>query len=394
MSKDMPPKEPYPNQVASTLITVLPRRNDTDPTASSAASAEIDDVLLVRGEVASSSTAADAPAETASAIERALKALTETSLLAAQQILDSRRRPSVNCVGHRTCSEGTNRDISTSRAAKQRSPLESDYNELGRKKTCPEHDRYLIDEKNLVWYTPNDSKPVLAVPRSMVPELLALVQTLHGHPGVGATLALVRSHFYWPTIARDTRLYVASCGCNRRKRFRSQKIATMPGRAVQPWETLQVDILSMGTTSRTGNKHILLVVDCASRFPFAFPLPSKGTKEVARILANLCLTFGVPRNFRSDGGGEFRSEILKPLCHWLKARLDVGPADHSRGQDAVERFGGWLQEMLAELSSLARPLGLVRRPGVLDQTYPARLVSTVKNDGLRTPFRSQTPNVP
>ena len=168
-------------------------------------------------------------------------------------------------------------------------------------------------EESIVWYTPNDSKPVLAVPRSMVPELLALVQTLHGHPGVGATLAVVRSHFYWPTIARDTRLYVASCGCNRRKRFRSQKIATMPGQAVQPWETLQVDILSMGTTSRTGNKHILLVVDCASRFPFAFPLPSKGTKEVARILANLCLTFGVPRNFRSDGGGEFRSEILKPL---------------------------------------------------------------------------------
>ena len=56
-----------------------------DLTTSSAATAEIDDAILVGGEVASSSTAADAPAETASAIERALKALTETSLLAAQQ---------------------------------------------------------------------------------------------------------------------------------------------------------------------------------------------------------------------------------------------------------------------------------------------------------------------
>ena len=111
----------------------------------------------------------------------------------------------------------------------------------------------------------------------------------------------------------------------------------------------EIDILSMGTTSRTGNTYILLGVDRASRFPFAFPLPSEGTKEVARILANLCLTFGVPRNFRSDGGGEFQSEILKSLCHWLKARLDFGPADDSRGQGAVERFGGWLQEMLAEL---------------------------------------------
>ena len=309
MPIDKLPKEPHSNQVASTPITVPPRRNNADLIASSAAIAEIGDVLLVGGEVASSSTAADAPAETASAIERALKALTETSLLAAQQNNDPL--------------------------------LKQIIMSWVEKKTCPEHDRYFIDEKNLVWYTPNDSKPVLAVPRSMVSEHLALVHTLHGHAGVGATFALVRSHFHWPTIARDTRLYVASCECNRRKRSRSQKIATIPGRAVEPWETLEVDVLFMGTTSRTGNKHILLVVDRASRFPFAFSLLSKGTKEVASI--------GVPRNFCSDGGGEFRSEILKSLCHWLKARLNFGPADHSRGQGAVERFGGWLREMLAEL---------------------------------------------
>ena len=126
----------------------------------------------------------------------------------------------------------------------------------------------------------------------MVPELLVLVRTLHEHAGVGATLALVRGHFYWPAIARDTRLYVASCGCNRRKRSRIQKIATIPGRAVEPWETLQVDILFIGTTCRKGSKYVLLEVDRASRFPFGFLLPLKGTKEVARILANLFLTFG------------------------------------------------------------------------------------------------------
>ena len=84
---DMSPKEPHSNQVASALMAVPPRRNDTYLTLSPAATAEMDDVLLVGGEVASSSTAADAPAETASAI-RALTALTETSLLAAQQSND------------------------------------------------------------------------------------------------------------------------------------------------------------------------------------------------------------------------------------------------------------------------------------------------------------------
>ena len=63
-----------------------------------------------------------------------------------------------------------------------------------------------------------------------------------------------------------------------------------------PWnhKTLEGDIWSMGTTSRAGNKYVLLVVDHASRFPSGLPLPSKGTKDVTRILANLELTFGVP----------------------------------------------------------------------------------------------------
>ena len=115
---------------------------------------------------------------------------------------------------------------------------------------------------------------------------------------------------------------------------------------MKPWETLEVDIFSMGTTSRAGNKYVLLVVDRASRLSFGFSLPSKGTKDVAWIFANLCLTFGAPRKFRSDGKGELRSEILKSLGNWLKARINFGAADHSRGQGIVERIGGWLQDIL------------------------------------------------
>ena len=33
----------------------------------------------------------------------------------------------------------------------------------------------------------------------------------------------------------------------------------------------------------------------------------------------------------------------------MKVKLDYGPADHPRGQGAVERYGGWLHDVLAEL---------------------------------------------
>ena len=118
---------PQPNQVASKPVTVLPKGNDTNSsaarptTALSSAAAEVDDVLFAEGEITSSSTTVKVPAETSSAIERALKALTEASLLISQQKSDPF--------------------------------LKQTRNSLVGKKTRPGNDQYLTNEKQLVWYT-------------------------------------------------------------------------------------------------------------------------------------------------------------------------------------------------------------------------------------------------
>ena len=41
--------------------------------------------------------------------------------------------------------------------------------------------------------------------------------------------------------------------------------------------------------------------------------------------------------------------MVKHLCQWLKVSIDYGPSNHPRAQGAVERVGGWLQEVLSEL---------------------------------------------
>ena len=202
---DEPQRDLQPNQVVYPPFTILSWENDTDSSAVrpmnglSSAAAEVHDVLIAGGEITSSLTTATVPAETTSAIEHARKALTETSLLVSQQKVD----PFFRQIRDR----------------------------LGEKQTRLEND--LIDEMELVWHAPDSSKPIIALPFSMLSELLALVYTLHGHAGVGATLALVRDHCHWPASARDTRLYISSCDCNRRNRSRSHKITMMPGSAVK-----------------------------------------------------------------------------------------------------------------------------------------------------------------
>ena len=68
----------------------------------------------------------------------------------------------------------------------------------------------------------------------------------------------------------------------------------MPGRLLEPWDELQMDILKIDTPSLTGHNYILLVVDRASKFPFGFPLETRQAVGVARVLVELCLTSGVP----------------------------------------------------------------------------------------------------
>ena len=119
---------------------------------------------------------------------------------------------------------------------------------------------------------PGKRTSVLPVPRLLVADLLALVHCQHGHPGVGRTLSLLRDRFHWSGMCRDARDYVLSCGCQRRKRSRSQRIPMLPARYLEPWEVLGIDLQRILNTSEAGNEYLLWVIDKPSRFLFAYPL--------------------------------------------------------------------------------------------------------------------------
>ena len=91
------------------------------------------------------------------------------------------------------------------------------------------------------------------------------------------------------------------------------------------------------------------MVNKASWFPFAYPLPSSEAHGVARFLLGLCLTFGVPSFIRANGGGEFTATVMEHLCRWLKVKIEYGSADHSRGQGGVELVGAWVPDVFSEL---------------------------------------------
>ena len=114
----------------------------------------------------------------------------------------------------------------------------------------------------------------------------------------------------------------------------------LPARFLQPLEVLEMDIHDMGARLEAGNKHLLAIVDRASKFLFAYPLPNETAENVANKLLELLLTFGIPLSLRSDPGTEFTAEVVQHLYKSLNVTIDYGPRDHPIAQGAVERLEG------------------------------------------------------
>ena len=82
----------------------------------------------------------------------------------------------------------------------------------------------------------------LAIPRTLIPGVLSLVHRTFGHPGVARTTLLVRDKFSCPSLQKDVRQYVLSCGCHRKTRTNSRTVSMMSVKFLQPVEVLEVGV--------------------------------------------------------------------------------------------------------------------------------------------------------
>ena len=121
----------------------------------------------------------------------------------------------------------------------------------------------------------------------------------------------------------------------------------MLARLLQPWDVLEMDIRDLKVTSDKRNRYLLVVVDRASKFLAAFPLPSMEATTVSRKFLELLLIFDLPLSIRCNPGSDFKAEVMQHLCRWLRVPLNYGATNHPRAQGAVERLGEALSHLCA-----------------------------------------------
>ena len=114
------------------------------------------------------------------------------------------------------------------------------------------------------------------------------------------------------------------------------------------WERVAMDLLYMSVTTARGNRYVLVMVDCFSRWTEACPLPDKTAHSVADAFFNqVVCRFGMPSVIHSDQGREFENKIMQELCLLCGSHKTRTTPYHPESDGMVERFNRTLLMMLA-----------------------------------------------
>ena len=133
------------------------------------------------------------------------------------------------------------------------------------------------------------------------------------HPGFHRTLQFLRQSFWWPSMYRDTRQFIAACSvCARGKASHQPPAGLLRPLPVpsRPWSHIALDFVT-GLPPSEGNTVILTVVDRFSKSVHYVPLPKLPTAlETARLLVDHVFKLhGIPMDVVSDRGPQFVSQV-------------------------------------------------------------------------------------
>lgn len=191
----------------------------------------------------------------------------------------------------------------------------------------------------------------LVVPDSKKLQVLKLSHDIPsaGHLGVDKTLDKVRQSFYWPAISDDVRRYVKSCdSCTARKLSKKKNRAPLGQYLVgEPMERVSIDILGPLPISKAGNRYILVMADCFTKWTECVPVPNQEAKTIAEAFVNnFVCRFGVPLQLHSDQGKCFESKLFQEMCALLDIDKTRTTSMRPQANGTVERFNRTLASML------------------------------------------------
>ena len=129
-----------------------------------------------------------------------------------------------------------------------------------------------------------------------------------GHLGISRTVYRLQDRVFWLGLCQDVRSYIPSCTVYLARKSPCPRRAPMGHVDIgHLWDRVAMDLLDMSVTTPKGNRYVLVMVDCFSRWTEACPLPDKTALAVAdAFFQHVVCRFGMPSVIHSDQGREIK----------------------------------------------------------------------------------------
>jgi hypothetical protein len=178
--------------------------------------------------------------------------------------------------------------------------------------------------------------------------------TCGAHMGVHNTKQRIRLSFYWPTLARDVKTYVASCRtCSLRRRRTC--FDNVPIRPIERNETSfnhwYCDMLGpLFPNEKVEFNYCFVACDSKTRFPVAYPMRSVTARNVCDCLLKIWMLFGVSQFVTLDNASCNTAHVTKLLMEKLGCSPIFITPTHSQANGLAERTVGSLKEFIHKVA--------------------------------------------
>lgn len=107
---------------------------------------------------------------------------------------------------------------------------------------------------------------------------------------------------------------------------------------IKPFDIVIVDTIGPLQQSALGNKYAVTIMCDLTKYLITVSMPNNLANTLAQaIFENMILTFGIPKNIRTDRGTEYNNMVFKKLAELLKFEHDFSTPHHHETVGTIER---------------------------------------------------------
>ena len=155
---------------------------------------------------------------------------------------------------------------------------------------------------------------------------------LGGHLGAEKVHERLREKYWWPQMLKVIKEYVRLCANCQARRPPGEKyglLQPIPFGAQRPWSFVQMDFGSGIPESESGNKAILVFVDCVSKEVELEATKDQEAKTVARgFVERVIYRHGCPETLLSDRASDFRAKLTSEIAKLADVKTEFSVAYH------------------------------------------------------------------